>query len=142
MILSQSEDTIVALATPAGTGAIAVTRVSGPESIQAVDNIFLGKSKLAECKSHTVHYGKIVSKENEILDDVLVSIFRAPNSYTGEDSIEISSHGSPLIIEKIIALLLNENVRLAEAGEFTKRAFLNRNALFCFVFLPTISYHL
>jgi tRNA modification GTPase len=125
MILSQSEDTIVALATPAGIGAIAVIRLSGPESIQAVDNIFVGKSQLTSCKSHTIHYGKIVTTKNETIDDVLVSIFREPNSYTGEDSIEISSHGSPLITEKIIANLLSENVRLAEAGEFTKRAFLN-----------------
>jgi tRNA modification GTPase len=125
MILSQNEDTIVALATPAGVGAVAVIRVSGPQSIQIVDKIFLGKKRLFECDSHTIHYGKIISKSNKTIDDVLVSIFKAPKSYTGEDSIEISSHGSNLIVEKIIERLLFENTRLAEEGEFTKRAFLN-----------------
>ena len=118
-------DTIVALATPAGTGAISVIRISGPGSIQAVDNIFHGKVKLIECKSHTIHYGKIFDSQNNLIDDVLVSIFRSPNSYTGEDSAEISTHGSSLITEKIIAALVELNVRLAEPGEFTKRAFLN-----------------
>ena len=125
MFLSQNEDTITALATPPGTGAISVIRISGPISFQAVDKIFKGKTKLSECQSHTIHYGKLVDKESEIIDDVLISIFRSPNSYTGEDSIEINTHGSHLIVQKIISLLLENNVRLAEPGEFTKRAFLN-----------------
>jgi tRNA modification GTPase len=125
MVLSQDEDTIVALATPAGTGAIAVIRVSGPQSIIAVDSIFVGKSKLINSASHTIHYGKLFAGNGEVLDDVLVSIFKGPNSYTGENSIEISSHGSSLIVKKIIARLLEKDIRLAEAGEFTKRAFLN-----------------
>ncbi|MBI1939380.1 MAG: tRNA uridine-5-carboxymethylaminomethyl(34) synthesis GTPase MnmE [Ignavibacteriales bacterium] len=123
--LSQNEDTITALATPNGVGAIAIVRVSGPNSIESVDKIFYGKKKLQDCDSHTIHYGKIIDKNREVVDDVLVSVFREPNSYTGEDSAEISTHGSSLIAEKIISLLLEENIRLAEPGEFTKRAFLN-----------------
>jgi len=119
------DDTIVALATPAGIGAISVIRLSGSESVKSVDKIFLGKSRLANCTSHTIHYGKIFDSNKELIDDVLISVFRSPNSYTGEDSIEISTHGSPLIGQKIIQSLLKHNVRIAEPGEFTKRAFLN-----------------
>ena len=120
------EDTIVALATPAGVGAISVIRISGPQSFSAVDNIFYGKSKIEKAASHTLHYGDIRNQDDELIDDVLVSIFRAPNSYTGEDSVEISTHGNPLITQKVIELLItSSDVRLAEPGEFTKRAFLN-----------------
>ncbi|MEJ5351591.1 MAG: tRNA uridine-5-carboxymethylaminomethyl(34) synthesis GTPase MnmE [Melioribacteraceae bacterium] len=123
--LSQNEDTIVALATPPGIGAISVIRVSGPETFAKVDKVFQGKKKITESPTHTIHYGKIIDSNNEIIDDVLISVFRAPNSYTGEDSVEISTHGSQLIVEKIISLLVEQNIRLAEPGEFTKRAFLN-----------------
>lgn len=120
------EDTIIALATPAGVGAISVIRLSGDESIKIVDKYFSGRTKLTETKSHTVHYGKIICDESGIIDDVLITVFRSPNSYTGEDSIEISCHGNPLIVQKIINLFLITNrVRLAEPGEFTRRAFLN-----------------
>lgn len=122
--MSFIEDTITALATPPGFGAISVIRVSGEASIAAVDNIFIGKGKLSVAKSHTVHYGKIFNSD-EMIDDVLVTIFKAPNSYTGEDSVEISTHGNPLIAKTILELLTKNNVRLAEPGEFTKRAFLN-----------------
>ena len=91
-----TEDTIVALATPSGIGAISVIRVSGPNSFEAVDKIFNGKTKLADAASHTIHYGKITG-DGELIDDVLVSVFRNPNSYTGEDSVEISTHGNPYI---------------------------------------------
>ncbi|MDR3665218.1 MAG: tRNA uridine-5-carboxymethylaminomethyl(34) synthesis GTPase MnmE [Ignavibacteriaceae bacterium] len=124
IIMVQKEDTIAALATPLGFGAISIIRVSGENSIITVDNIFNGKGRLGESKSHTIHYGKIFDSD-EIVDDVLVSIFRAPNSYTGEDSVEISTHGNPLIANKILELLTRNNIRLAEPGEFTKRAFLN-----------------
>ncbi|MFZ1519185.1 MAG: tRNA uridine-5-carboxymethylaminomethyl(34) synthesis GTPase MnmE [Ignavibacteriaceae bacterium] len=121
-----NEDTIVALATPAGVGAISVIRVSGSQSFSAVDNIFYGKNKIENATTHTLHYGDIKSQDDEHIDDVLISVFRAPNSYTGEDSIEISTHGNPLVTQKVIELLiLNSDVRLAEPGEFTKRAFLN-----------------
>ncbi len=120
------EDTIVALATPSGVGAISIIRVSGPRSFSAIDNIFQGKIKIEKATTHTLHYGNIIDKDDEHVDDVIVSVFRAPNSYTGEDSVEISTHGNPLITQKIIELLISfPDVRLAEAGEFTKRAFLN-----------------
>lgn len=120
------EDTIVALATPSGVGAISIIRMSGSKSFSAIDNIFQGKIKIEKATTHTLHYGNIIDKDDKHIDDVLVSVFRAPNSYTGEDSVEISSHGNPLITQKIIELLISyPDVRLAEAGEFTKRAFLN-----------------
>ncbi|OGU62939.1 MAG: tRNA uridine-5-carboxymethylaminomethyl(34) synthesis GTPase MnmE [Ignavibacteria bacterium RBG_13_36_8] len=123
--MSFNEDTITALATPAGVGAISVIRVSGSQSIEVVDKIFVGKKKLINSESHTIHYGKIIYYDGEIIDDVLVSVFKEPNSYTGENSIEISTHGGSLIAQKVIELLLENEVRLAEPGEFTKRAFLN-----------------
>ncbi len=125
MNIESKEDTIIALATPPGVGAISVIRLSGPKSIETIDQVFSGGIKLVNAKSHTIHYGNII-ENNEIIDDVLVSIFKEPNSYTGEDSVELSAHGSPLIVEKIISLLLtNQDLRAAEPGEFTKRAFLN-----------------
>ncbi len=120
-----AEDTITAIATPAGVGAISVIRVSGPLSFESTDRIFKGKVKLSESDSHTIHYGEILDESGNLLDDVLVSIFRNPHSYTGEDSVEISTHGNPLISKKIIELLLKKGVRAAEPGEFTKRAYLN-----------------
>lgn len=119
------EDTITALATAPGAGAISVIRISGSKSFYAVDQIFSGRQKISSAQSHTIHYGKIADRNNVIIDDVLVSVFRNPNSYTGEDSVEISTHGSSYIVEKIIAALLERGVRLAEPGEFSKRAFLN-----------------
>ncbi len=118
-------DTIIALATPPGIGAISVIRISGAESVPVVSKFFKGKKNLSDAPTHTVHYGRFLDKKGETIDDVLVSVFRKPNSYTGEDSVEISTHGSPLVAEKIIGLLLEEGIRLAEPGEFTKRAFLN-----------------
>ncbi len=120
-----TEDTITAIATPSGVGAISVIRVSGTLSFEIVDKIFKGKTKLTESESHTIHYGNIVDEKGYLIDDVLVSVFRNPHSFTGEDSIEISTHGNPLISKKIIEQLLNNGIRLAEPGEFTKRAYLN-----------------
>lgn len=119
------EDIITALATPPGVGAISVVRVSGENCFAPVDRYFKGKVRLAEAKSHTIHYGNFVTAEGDTIDDVLVSVFRAPNSYTGEDSLEISSHGSPYIAGRIIETLNGDGIRMAEPGEFTKRAFLN-----------------
>lgn len=119
-------DNIVALATASGTGAIAVIRVSGPDAITLVDKLFKsikGKS-LAQQKSHTIHLGNIVDGD-KILDEALVSIFKGPHSYTGENVVEISCHGSPFIQQQIIQLLLRNDCRSASAGEFTLRAFLN-----------------
>lgn len=120
------EDNIVALATPPGAGAIAVIRVSGRDAISLVDAVFTsvrGKSLVAQ-PSHTVHLGHIVD-EGKTLDQVLVTIFKGPNSYTGEHVAEISCHGSPYIQQQIIQLLLRRGCRAADAGEFTLRAFLN-----------------
>ncbi|MDT0648448.1 tRNA uridine-5-carboxymethylaminomethyl(34) synthesis GTPase MnmE [Zunongwangia sp. F260] len=119
-------DTIVALATPSGAGAIAIIRVSGPEAISIVAPVFKAKSgkKLEDQPSHTLHLGNIIDAER-IIDEVLVSVFRAPKSYTGEETIEISCHGSPYIQQEIIQLMIQKGCRSAEAGEFTLRAFLN-----------------
>ena len=117
------EDTIVALSTPEGTGAIAVIRLSGPTAIMIADAVFYGKN-LSQQASHTLHYGTIRDKQ-EIIDEVVVSLYVAPHSFTGEDVVEISCHGSPFIVQKIIQLLLKEGARLAGPGEFTQRAFLN-----------------
>ncbi|GAB2777489.1 tRNA uridine-5-carboxymethylaminomethyl(34) synthesis GTPase MnmE [Salinimicrobium soli] len=119
-------DNIVALATPSGAGAIAIIRVSGPNAIGLVAPVFRAKSKkdLREQPSHTLHLGNIIDGER-ILDEVLVSIFHGPKSYTGENTIEISCHGSPYIQQEIIQLLIRRGCRAAEAGEFTLRAFLN-----------------
>ena len=125
MSIKRMEDTIIAIATPPGVGAISVIRMSGPSSLAVIDLIFSGKSEIKNSKSHTIHYGKIIV-DSEILDDVLVSVFRSPNSYTGENSVEISLHGSPILAQKIITAILGKSdVRLAEPGEFTKRAFLS-----------------
>jgi len=125
MILQTQDDTITALATPAGVGAISIIRISGKNSFEAIDAIFSGKIKIDEAKSHTIHYGKIIDENKNLIDDVLVSVFRKPHSYTGEDSVEISTHGNQYITKRIIELLLQHDVRIAEPGEFTKRAFLN-----------------
>ncbi len=120
-----TEDTIAAVATPSGVGAISVIRISGPKAFAAVDSIFRGKIKISSASPQTIHYGKIFDEHKNLVDDVMVSVFRKPHSFTGEDSVEISTHGNPFITNKVIELLLKEDVRIAEPGEFTKRAFLN-----------------
>jgi len=117
-------ETIVALATPSGSGAIAVIRLSGPKAITLVNEVFKGKD-LTQQASHTIHFGTIRNDDGHILDEVLVSLFIAPHSYTKENVVEISTHGSRYIIESIIKLLINKGARAAKAGEFTLRAFLN-----------------
>ncbi|TDQ31202.1 tRNA uridine-5-carboxymethylaminomethyl(34) synthesis GTPase MnmE [Zeaxanthinibacter enoshimensis] len=119
-------DTIVALATPSGAGAIAVIRVSGSDSLAIASGLFRSVSgkKLAVQKTHTIHLGHIVDG-NRTIDQVLVSVFKNPNSYTGEDVVEISCHGSPYIQQEILQLFLRNGCRMAQAGEFTLRAFLN-----------------
>ena len=117
--------TIIALATPPGVGAIGVIRLSGPSAIVIADFLFKGKKPLHTAKSHTVHFGSIHDEHDRLLDEVLVSVFRAPRTYTGEDIAEISCHGSPYIQQQIIEQALLRGARLAEPGEFTLRAFLN-----------------
>ena len=116
-------DTIVAISTALGEGAISIIRVSGEDAISIVNNIFKGKD-LSKVASHTINYGHIVYK-NEIIDEVLVSVMKAPKTYTKEDIIEINTHGSIAVVNKIMEILLLKGCRLAEPGEFTKRAFLN-----------------
>lgn len=119
--MRKNEDTICAAITAYGIGAISIVRVSGPKALEVGDKIFIGKHKPSESPTHRIYYGRLIND----IDDVLISIFRKPHSYTGEDSIEISHHGNFLITRKIIQLLIEHGVRLAEPGEFTKRAFLN-----------------
>lgn len=117
------QDTIVALATAQGISAIAVIRLSGKNSILLVDEVFKGK-RLADQPSHTIHFGVLQDGE-KLIDEVLVSVFKEPNSFTKENSVEISCHGSPVIVKEIVKLLLKHGARLADPGEFTKRAFMN-----------------
>jgi len=128
MSIHSIRDTICALSTPPGAGAIAVIRVSGDQAFPVCNRLFRPGSKkneLINAASHTIHYGLLGKGEN-LIDEVLISIFRGPRSYTGEDVIEISCHGSPFIQQKILELLIGEGIRLATPGEFTLRAFLNR----------------
>ena len=116
-------DTIAAISTTTGSGAISIIRISGKESIQIVNKIFKGKD-LTKVPSHTIHYGHIES-ENKIEDEVLVTIMKAPKTFTTEDIVEINCHGSIVVTKKILEILITLGCRLAEPGEFTKRAFLN-----------------
>lgn len=117
------DDTIVGISTAMGKGAISIIRLSGIDAISLVNKVFKGKN-LLKVKSHTIHYGHIYNKE-ELLDEVLVSVFKAPKTYTAEDVVEINCHGGSFVTNQILKLLLAEGARLAEPGEFTKRAFLN-----------------
>jgi tRNA modification GTPase len=121
--MTNTEDTIVALATPNGIGAIGVIRLSGPEAITIANSVFKGKD-LRKQASHTIHFGHLMDSDT-ILDEVLMSLFIAPKSYTRENVVEISCHGSSYIIESVIKLLIRQGARAARAGEFTLRAFLN-----------------
>lgn len=118
------ERTITALATPQGVGGIAVIRVSGNDAISICDKIYRGKNKLTEVPSHTVHYGHIVF-EDRVLDEVLVTVMRSPKTYTTEDVVEISTHGGVVASKLVLEALIKSGAYPAEAGEFTKRAFLN-----------------
>lgn len=121
--LSKLTDTIIALATPPGVGAIGVIRLSGAQAIALANELFFGKDLNAQ-KSHTIHLGTL-REQGAILDEALVSIFKAPHSYTGENVIEISCHGSDFIIRKVMEVLIKKGARPADKGEFTMRAFLN-----------------
>jgi tRNA modification GTPase len=124
----ETNDTIVALATAHGSSAIAVIRLSGLEAFKIIETYFYSKSlqkkQLKNKATHTLHFGLIINQEI-IIDEVLVSIFKNPNSFTGQDCAEVSCHGSPYIIQQLLQLFLNSGARLAEPGEFTLRAFLN-----------------
>ncbi len=124
-MLRDRNDTIAAIATPSGEAGIAVIRVSGTDAIEAVKGVFRGKSELTRAESHTIHFGTIVHPVEGPLDQVLVSVFRKPHSYTGEDSVEISCHGSYYVSAKILETVIGAGARMADPGEFTQRAFLN-----------------
>ena len=121
--LSGWEDTIVALATPPGIGAIGVIRLSGDKAFYIINSLFPSKD-LSNKPSHTLHVGLIKEDENPI-DEVVVSLFKGPKSYTGEDVVEISCHGSPYVQQQVVQACIRKGARLAKAGEFTQRAFLN-----------------
>ncbi len=124
MYSRQSDNTIVALSTPPGSGAIGVIRLSGNKAIEITNRFFLG-ANLEKAIGYTVHYGKLFDENKNIIDEILVTIFKTPKSYTGENLVEISCHGSSYIINEIIRLFLRNGVKLAQAGEFTMRAFMN-----------------
>ncbi|HHX00396.1 MAG TPA: tRNA uridine-5-carboxymethylaminomethyl(34) synthesis GTPase MnmE [Acholeplasmataceae bacterium] len=117
-------DTIAAISTAFGKGALSIVRMSGSEAIEIANKVFRGKN-LKKVKSHTVHYGHIINENKEIIDEVLVTVFKAPKTFTREDVVEISCHGGIFVTNKILELLLSSGARLAEPGEFTKRAFMN-----------------
>ena len=117
------EDTITAISTALGVGAISIIRVSGPDSINIVNKIFKGKD-LTQSKTHTIHYGKII-ENNEEIDEVLVSIMKAPKTFTKENIVEINCHGGIMTTNRVLEILLKNGCRMAEPGEFTKRAYLN-----------------
>lgn len=144
MTFRDKNDTIAAISTPAGEGGIAIVRLSGPDSIGVADKIFRGKSRLSKCKSHTISYGYIIDDQTIMrdegrrmkddrsvttngrrVDEVLVTVMRAPRTFTREDTVEINCHGGARAARSVLELLLKNGVRLAEPGEFTKTAFLN-----------------
>lgn len=121
-------DTIAAIATALSDSGIGIIRISGDDAIYIVDSIFRspsGKRILTKVQSHTVHYGYIVDKEENVIDEVMVVVMKAPKSYTTEDTVEINCHGGVLVVQKVLQTVLENGARIAEPGEFTKRAFLN-----------------
>lgn len=123
----ERQETICAIATPPGIGAISIIRLSGPDALTLCESVFSPKkknTKITRSATHTIHFGTIL-KDEELLDEVLVSVFREPHSYTGENAVEISCHGSSYIQQKIMELLISKGARHAKPGEFTLRAFLN-----------------
>src|SRR5438067_6702826 len=118
-------DKVAAMSTPPVEGAIALVRVSGADAIQIADKMFRGKEEPSRFASHVQYLGEIVGAENQLIDQVLLSIHRAPASYTGEDLVEISCHGGALVSAKVLEVCLRAGARAARPGEFTERAFLN-----------------
>jgi tRNA modification GTPase len=123
--ISNTEDTIAAISTPLGVSGIGVVRISGKNSISIADKIFKGDLLPVKAETHKAIYGKIISSDNQIIDEVYLTVFKAPRSYTKEDLIEISCHGSPYILQRVLEEIIKAGARLANPGEFTLRAFLN-----------------
>ncbi|SUM74789.1 tRNA uridine-5-carboxymethylaminomethyl(34) synthesis GTPase MnmE [Staphylococcus hominis] len=119
-------DTITSISTPMGEGAIGIVRLSGPEAVEIGDKLYKGKKKLKDVPSHTINYGHIIDPEtDEVVEEVMISVLRAPKTFTREDVIEINCHGGILTINRILELTMTHGARMAEPGEYTKRAFLN-----------------
>ena len=118
-----TDSTIVAPATAPG-GAVMVIRLSGPRAVDIADSLFRGRRPLASCEGYTLHYGRIVDEGNRVVDDVVVALFRAPHSYTGDDTVEITIHGSEYITSEVMRLAIEQGATMAMPGEFTRRAFL------------------
>lgn len=120
-------DTIAAISTPPGEGGIGIVRVSGEDALSIIDQLYrMNEKKLSQVDSHTVHYGHIVDpKKNQIIDEVMVSVLKGPKTYTREDIVEINTHGGMLVTNQVLQSVLSQGARLAQPGEFTKRAFLN-----------------
>ncbi|GBF11461.1 tRNA uridine-5-carboxymethylaminomethyl(34) synthesis GTPase MnmE [Tepidibacillus sp. HK-1] len=118
-------DTIAAISTALGEGGIAIVRVSGNEAIDIVDRLYRGRKKLSTVDSHTIHYGKLIDKSGQVIDEVMVTVMRAPRTYTKEDVVEVNCHGGLVSVRRVLDAILEEGARLAEPGELTKRAFLN-----------------
>lgn len=119
-------DTITSISTPMGEGAIGIVRLSGPEAVEIGDKLYKGKKKLKDVPSHTINYGHIIDSEtHEVVEEVMISVLRAPKTFTREDIIEINCHGGILTINRILELTMTHGARMAEPGEYTKRAFLN-----------------
>lgn len=123
-MLRDQNDTIAAIATPLGEAGISVIRVSGKQAIEITDSLFKGKTSLRKALSHSIHFGRIAEPSGGVLDEVLVSVFKRPHSYTGEDVVEISCHGSHYVTTKILETVIGNGARMADPGEFTQRAFL------------------
>ena len=123
-MIDSLSDTIVALSTPGGVGAIALVRLSGPQAVEIVSQVFASRSDLRTAQSHTAHFGQVYDGDR-ILDEVVVTLFRGPHSYTGQDVVEVACHGSLFIQQHLLELFVRRGARLATGGEFTKRAFLN-----------------
>ncbi|MDG0819776.1 tRNA uridine-5-carboxymethylaminomethyl(34) synthesis GTPase MnmE [Staphylococcus equorum] len=119
-------DTITSISTPMGEGAIGIVRLSGADAVNVADKLFKGKQKLVDVTSHTINYGHIIDPESEeVIEEVMVSVLRAPRTFTREDIVEINCHGGILTINRVLELTMSNGARMAEPGEFTKRAFLN-----------------
>ena len=125
MSLARETDTIAAVATPIGEGGISVIRISGENAFRIADLGFRGKEALVKAPSHTAHYGSFVDEKGASVDNIVAVVFRNPHSYTGEDTVELSCHGGQFLVRRILETVLRSGARAAEAGEFTKRAFLN-----------------
>ena len=126
MLLNGEKDTIAAIATPYGESGIGIVRISGPLAERVATRLFRRKKKPARLKSHHLYYGEILDPENgKSLDEVLLTLMRKPKTYTKEDVVEINCHGGYLVLKRVLEVILEQGVRLAQPGEFTKRAFLN-----------------